>query len=259
VFLQNGALYTHGATSSSAYDTGLAVAGILGLLAYFLATGAVFKFQLDAYLGRPADWRESISYAFGRHRVLSLIWLGIIVTVMVGIGFVLIVIPGIYLFVALSFAIPVLMLEGLRGMGAVSRSMSLVSQRWWATFGRLLVGLILEIVAVFVVGLIGSAITHGVSSVSLYLIINGIVSIVVAVFIAPFYAALVNVTYVDLRVRKEGVDHDTLLSGATPTGPPPGVAPLPGAVPSIASQPPAPEPPAVGPPPSQPPPSTPSA
>jgi hypothetical protein len=258
VFVHNGSLYTFGATSTSASNTGLIVGGVLGLLGYFLATGAVFKFQLDAYLGRPADWRESISYAFGSHRVLSLIWLGIIVTVMVGVGFVLFIIPGVYLFVALAFAIPVLMLEGLRGMGAISRSISLVSQRWWATFGRLLIGLILVIVAAFLVGVIGSAITHGVSSVSLYLIINGIVSIILAVFIAPFYAALVNVTYIDLRVRKEDVDHDTLVSGATPTGPPPGVAPLPGTVPDIASHPPAAEPPAGTRPPSQPPPGSPS-
>jgi hypothetical protein len=185
---------------------------------------------------------------------------------MVGIGFVLLIIPGVYLFVALAFAIPVLMLEGLRGMTAISRSMSLVSGRWWPTFGRLLVGLILYIVAIFLVGVIGSAITHGVSSVSLYLIINGIVGIVVSVFIAPFYAALVNVTYVDLRVRKEGVSNEVLVSGATPTGTPPGVEPLPGSAP--AQQPPAPQPPAPQagpgdfsppseePPPSAPPPST---
>ena len=164
----------------------------------------------------------------------------------------LLVIPGVYLFVALAFAVPVLLLEGLRGMGAISRSMSLVSGRWWATFGRLLVGLILFIVAAFVVGLIGSAITHGVSSVSLYLIINGIVSIIVAVFLAPFYAALINVTYIDLRVRKEAIDHDTLISGATPTGPPPGVQPLSAAAPAS-------EPPASQPPPSEPPPPAPGA
>jgi hypothetical protein len=248
VFVHNGSLYTFGTTSTSASNVGLIVGAVLGLLGYLLATGAVFKLQLDAYLGRPANVRDSIDYVVGRHRMLSLLWVGIIETVMVAVGFILIIIPGIYLFVALAFAVPVLMLEGLRGMGAISRSMSLVSGRWWPTFGRLLVGLILYIVAAFVVGLIGSAITHGVSSVSLYLIINGIVSIVVAVFLAPFYAALINVTYIDLRVRKEGIDHDVLLSGGTPTGPPPDVEPLSGVTP--ATQPPASPPPASQPPPS---------
>jgi hypothetical protein len=237
VFVHNGSLYTFGNTSSSAYNVGLVATGVLALLGYLLATGAVFKFQLDAYLGRPADVRESFTYAFGRHRLLSLLWLGIIVTIAVGIGFVLLIIPGVYLFVALAFAIPVLMLEGLRGMSAISRSISLTTGRWWATFGRLLIGLILYVVAVFLVGVIGSAITHGVSSVSLYLIINGCVGIIISVFLAPFYAALVNVTYVDLRVRKEGIGHDALLSGATPTGTPPGVEPLPGTAPAPESTP----------------------
>ncbi len=248
VFVHNGSLYTFGNTSTSASNVGLIVGGVLGLLGYLLATGAVFKLQLDAYLGRPASVRESIDYVVGRHRMLSLLWVGIIETLMVAVGFVLIIIPGIYLFVALAFAVPVLMLEGLRGMGAISRSISLVSGRWWPTFGRLLVGLILYVVAAFLVGAIGSAITHGVSSVSLYLIINGIVSIVLAVFLAPFYAALINVTYIDLRVRKEGIDHDALLSGGAPAGPPAGVEPLSGVTP--ATEPPASQPPSSDPPPS---------
>jgi hypothetical protein len=241
VFVHNGSLYTFGSTSSSAYNIGLILAGVLGLFGYLLATGAVFKLQLDAYLGRPSDIRGSFDYAFAGHRLLSLLWLGIITTVMIGVGLVLLIIPGIYLFVALAFAVPVLLLEGQRGMAAVSRSMSLVSNRWWPTFGRLLVGLILIIVAVFVVGVIGSAITHGVSSVSLYLIINGIVGTIISVFVAPFVAALINVTYIDLRVRKEGMSTEMLVSGATPVGPPPGVAPL--TEPPPAAQPPPPEPP----------------
>jgi hypothetical protein len=228
VFVHNGALYTFGSTSTSAYNIGLILAAVLGLFGYLLATGAVFKLQLDGYLGKPHEIRESVDYALAGHRLLSLLWLGIIATVMIAVGLILLIIPGIYLFVALAFAVPVLMLEGLRGMAAISRSMSLVAGRWWPTFGRLLVGLILYIVAVFIVGVIGSAITHGVSSVSLYLIINGIVAIVISVFFAPFFAALINVTYIDLRVRKEGIDQATLVSGTTPGGPPPGVEPLEG-------------------------------
>src|SRR5436309_2345937 len=59
VFVHNGSLYTFGSTSNSAYNVGLIATGVLALLGYLLATGAVFKFQLDAYLGRPADIQES--------------------------------------------------------------------------------------------------------------------------------------------------------------------------------------------------------
>ena len=84
---------------------------VFGLLAQLLATGAVFKLQLDAYLGRPHDLEES--FEFAAPRVFSLLWLGIILTVLAVIGFILFVIPGIWFVVAASVAVPALMLEGV--------------------------------------------------------------------------------------------------------------------------------------------------
>jgi hypothetical protein len=223
VFLLHGTLYTRGATSSTASNVALLVVALLGLFGQLLATGAVFKLQLDAYLGKPHEIRESLEFAFARHRLLSLLWVGIIATVMIVIGLILLVIPGIYLFVATSVAVPVLMLEGQKGMAAISRSINLVSRRWWSTFGRLLVGLIMYIVAVFVIGAIAGAIAHGTSNVTLFEVINGLVGTLITILLAPFIAALITVIYIDLRVRKEGVDHGVLLAG----GPPGGAAPPP--------------------------------
>lgn len=220
VFLHNGTLYTHGATSTSASDVALIVVGLLGLFGQLLATGSVFKLQLDAYLGRPHEIRESLAFAFARHRLLSLLWVGVIATLMVIVGLILLIIPGVYMFVAVSVAVPVLLLEGQRGMAAISRSMTLVSGRWWQTFGRLLVGLIMYVVAVFAIGAIAGAIAHGTSNVTLYEVINGLVGAVISIVLAPFIAALVTVVYIDLRVRKEGVDPGVLLSGETLEPPP---------------------------------------
>jgi hypothetical protein len=228
VFLHNGTLYTAGATSTTSSNVALLIVALLGLFGQLLATGAVFKLQLDAYLGRPHEIRESFDYAFARHRLLSLLWIGVISTVMIVVGLILLIIPGVYLFVAVSLAVPVLMLEGLRGMGAISRSMSLVSGRWWQTFGRLVVGLIMYIVAVFIIGAIAGAISHATTNVTLYEVIQGVVGALISILLAPFFAALINVIYIDLRVRKEGVDHNVLLAGGAPTGPPPGVEQLPG-------------------------------
>jgi uncharacterized membrane protein YeaQ/YmgE (transglycosylase-associated protein family) len=266
VFLSHGTLYTHGSTSSASSSVALLVVSLLGLFGQLLATGAVFKLQLDAYLGRPHEIRESLEFAFAGHRLLSLLWVGIIATVMIVVGLILIIVPGIYLFVALSVAVPVLMLEGQKGMAAISRSMSLVSGRWWPTLGRLIVGLILYIVAVFVIGAIAGAIAHSTTNVTLYEVIQGLIGALISILLAPFFAAIINVTYIDLRVRKEGADHGTLISGGVPPVPP-GVAPLP--VEPVPAPPPG-EPPASGspgeppatgspgePPPSQPPPSEP--
>jgi hypothetical protein len=223
VFVHNGALYSfNGAGSTNAGSTvALLVVALLGLLGELLATGAVFKLQLDAYLGQPHDISES--FAFARGKILSLLWLGIVATVLIALGLILFVIPGIWLMVASSVAVPALMLEGVKGFRAVRRSISLVRRRWWATLGRLLLAVVLYAVAAFLIGVIAGAINRGinVTSVTLFLVINGIISAILVILLSPFIAAVINVIYIDLRVRKEALDIELLASSFSgPAGPP---------------------------------------
>ena len=217
VFLQNGTLYTHGAgASTSTGDTiGLLVVALLSLAGVLLAAGALFHLLLDGYLGRPHRVEESFAYARGR--LLPLLWLSVVLTAIIALGFIVIVLPGIYLLVATSVAMPVLMLEGLTGFQAVRRSIQLVSGRWWATFGRFLLALILYLIAIFAIGSIGTSIASGTSDVTVFLTIKGAVNAVAYILLAPFWAAVVTVIYVDLRVRKEGLDHGALAE--RPRGP----------------------------------------
>src|SRR5881398_297193 len=64
------------------------------------------------------------------------------------------------------------------------------------------------------------------SNVTLFEVINGAVGALISIILAPFFAAVINVIYIDLRVRKEGANAGDLVSGSTPTGPPPGIEPL---------------------------------
>lgn len=215
VFVHNGQLYTFtsGGSSGTSGTVALLLISLLGLFGQLLSHGATFKLLLDGYLGRSTD--VSQSFAFASHRLLSLLWLSIIATVLIVIGFILIVLPGIWLLVSFSVAVPVLMLEGLRGWGALSRSMSLVRGRWWATFGRLLSVLLMYIVALIVIGLIAGAIEKGVSvtNVTLFVAVAGIFQGLILIFVTPFIAAAITVIYIDLRVRKEALDIEILASG----------------------------------------------
>jgi hypothetical protein len=188
----------------------LIVIAVIGLLGQLLSTGAAFKVVIDAYLGREPDWRESL--AFARHRLLSLLWLGIIITVLVTIGFILIIIPGVWLLVATCVSVPVLMLEGLTGFKAMTRSMRLVDTRWWATFARVLVAFLLYGVVIFIIGAIVGALTDGlsVSNVTLWVAIDGILRALVIILATPFIASVITVIYIDLRVRKEALDIELL-------------------------------------------------
>jgi hypothetical protein len=77
------------------------------------------------------------------NKTFALLLPTIIVSLLQGLltlgGFILLIIPGIWLSVALGFATYALWDEGTKGLGALKRSYQLVKGRWWATLVRLLV------------------------------------------------------------------------------------------------------------------------
>jgi hypothetical protein len=159
----------------------------------------------EAYLGEEADWRRSLRFALSRLR--SLIWLAFLHAIVLGVGFVLCVAPGVYLYGALAVATPALLFEDARGTKALRRSRDLVKGRWGSTALAVFAAAILTaIVGAAVSGLLVGAIvgTHGSQLLSDILsVIAGTASSMVT---TPFLAAVIVVLYFDLRVRKEGFD-----------------------------------------------------
>jgi len=212
--------------------TAIVAVAILGIVANTVATGASFKAVADAYLGEQPTWRSSLRFAFARiHSILWITFLGGILTV---IGFVFCIIPGIYFWIAFAVAVPVLLTEGVKGSKALGRSRRLVKDRWWGTFGVVLLGTILAgIVSAAIGGLArlagGSA---DASSVAGFLV-NTVSGTLGSMISTPFTAAFVTVLYFDLRVRKEAFDLQLLAERIGLTAPPEGgYRPAPGAAPA---------------------------
>lgn len=63
----------------------------------------------------------------------------IIIAIMVGFGFLLVVIPGIYLMVAVTFVQVIILVEDVPVFKSISRSISLIKGKWWSTFGLIVV------------------------------------------------------------------------------------------------------------------------
>ena len=228
VFLSNGTLYSFSGQGTGSVIV-VVLASFLVAVATYIATGAVFEALISAYLGRPTTWRSSLAHA--QTRAASLIWLAVLTTVFVMIGFILLVLPGIWLLVAISVAVPALMFEGVGGFGAMKRSMELVDGRWWATLGRLLAAYVLLFAVLFGITALGSAIASGVTlhNVTLFVALGGLLNVIATILIAPFVAAVLTVIYIDLRVRKEALDIELVareFSGPGSTVPAPsGFAP----------------------------------
>lgn len=71
------------------------------------------------------------------------LWIGILTVCATLGGFILLVIPGIWIGTAIAFAPFLLLDKNLRGTQSLSESIALVKSRWWAVFGRqILVGLV---------------------------------------------------------------------------------------------------------------------
>jgi hypothetical protein len=209
---------------------GLAISGVLQVCALLLATATCFRAIAQAYLGEETDWRSSLSYALGHAR--PLLWLALLYVL--GVGFALLLIfPGIWLYVAWALAMPALLVEGVRGRKALGRSFTLVRRRWWPTFGVIAVGFILAgIVSTLAQGIFFLGIFVGPDNDVIVLVLSALAGIVGLAVGTPFQAALLTVVYFDLRVRKEGFDLELLaqgIGGTAPSGtrgsPPPQVLP----------------------------------
>lgn len=195
----SGKLYYPAGTAASPLPS-LLTALIL-LLVTLVSTGAVYRLLLDRYLlGRTSILS---SYNFALDRALSLFWLSLLMSVFVMVGFVLFVIPGIYLLGALSVAVPVLMAEDLRGLAAMRRSRELVRGNWWRAVGLMIAAGLIAEAASFLIGLVIGALLgtlHPGTPFTLFLI-SAIAQSIAAVLVAPFTSAVVVVLYVDLLAR----------------------------------------------------------
>jgi hypothetical protein len=85
----------------------------------------------------------------------------VLAALLTAIGFLLLVVPGIWLLVRLSVAAQAVVVEGRRGPDALARSAHVVLGRWWSTLGRLLAlqitGALLGLVTGYVIAAIGAA------------------------------------------------------------------------------------------------------
>jgi hypothetical protein len=195
------------------FFVGQGIVALLSGLSILLATAVCFKAVADAYLGAEPDWRHSLRFAL--RRLGGLIGVAILSALLVGLGTIALIVPGVWLFVAYSVAVPALLLERVGAATALRRSYRLVRGRWWPTFGTLLVGYlliaVLGAIVTSVVMIVPSVLAEGNTLAgALGAIVGGTLG---AVITTPYSAAVITLLYFDLRVRKEGLDLQLIAEG----------------------------------------------
>jgi len=87
------------------------------------------------------------------NRAFSLLALNILLFIIVTIGFLLLVIPGIYLFVAYIMAMPLLVEKDMSVWQALETSRKAVSKKWFKIFGLLLMLFLIMMVSMIPLGI----------------------------------------------------------------------------------------------------------
>ncbi len=196
-----------------AYYGGQAVIVLLAVLQFIVVQVACFRILAEGYLGRSVGARDSMRYALSRG--WSTLWLGVLLLAGLVVATLLLILPGIWLAVAWSVAIPVVLVERTRGAAALRRSFRLVRGLWWSTLARLLVsGLLISVATAAISGGLLLLLLFALEEASYAaLVLRGAGNVVGEVLTTPFLAAVITLIYFDLRVRKEGFDLALLAEG----------------------------------------------
>lgn len=88
----------------------------------------------------------------GRQLFWQYFWAGILVGLVVGGGFLLLIVPGIVMCIMLAFTSYVLVGEGKRGLSALAQSWHYVKGHGWPVFGRLFVLGIIYLLPLMILG-----------------------------------------------------------------------------------------------------------
>jgi hypothetical protein len=129
------------------------VAAVIGVVGYFWVQGALVELVRDVQDGR-ADRTIGETYAAVRPRLPALIVAGVLAALGIGIGFLLLIVPGLFLLTIWSMLVPVIVLEGRTAGESFSRSREVVRGNGWNVFGLIFVTFLLVLIASAVIRLV---------------------------------------------------------------------------------------------------------
>ena len=176
----------------------LLIAAAIGVIIWAILQAAILRGAAQATIGDPVD--VEASYRWGLSRFGSVLLVAVLVGIAVGVGFILLIIPGIIFLVFLSVSEPALIVENRRGTEALKRSWNLVRGHFWHALVVILIAAILTGIVQGILTAIGG---HN-------WFVRWIFSAIAQILTSPFSALVTVLLYLDLRARKEALTAERL-------------------------------------------------
>jgi hypothetical protein len=196
----------------------LPIALAVGTIAGTLYQGTVVGLVRDVQDGR----RDSSAGDLVRSAmpvVLPLIGAGLLAGIAIGIGLVLLIVPGLFLLTIWAVIAPVIVVERSGVMSSFGRSRELVRGNGWQVFGAIAVAFVIVLLGSIFFGAIADAIANGP-------LIRIVFSALASTITAPVSALVAAVLYFRLRAI-EGSPAPAVGSPDAPPPPPPSIPPSP--------------------------------
>ena len=170
---------------------------------YMLQAALVRSSILDQN-DQPADPRGSIMVAI--RLLLPMIGLAILSSILMGIGFMLLIVPGVIVYLMLIVAVPAMVEERRGVIGSMTRSRELTRGSRLRIFGLVLLFLIFYFILSAVIG--AATVAVGSDTPIVLALLTALNSMFTGIFMAAMLASL----YIELRTVKEGATTDSLAS-----------------------------------------------
>jgi hypothetical protein len=188
----------------------MAIGWVLAIVGTYMLQGIVVLITVNGLNGKTMNLGGA--FAAGASVILPLFGLAIIMGLGMALGFLLLVVPGLFLMVLWCVASPVVVVEKRGIFESLQRSRDLSRGYRWPIFGLMVIYAIASIVFGMFVGGIGMATGGSFATGSPDLMVNMATTVLSSIITSIVASAGVGALYYELRSIKEGVGPEQLAS-----------------------------------------------
>ena len=183
--------------------------GLVSLVTSAILQATIITAAASDLNGRPVSVGECLRV--GLRAFLPLIGLSILLGIAIGLGFILLIVPGILLWLAWCVAVPAYVVEQPGVFASFERSADLTRGNRLRIFALACVFVVAAIIVTIVVGAVGGILSFATAGLFVY-VSAAIVSPVIAAVVGALAATLSAVLYMELRRVREGAGASSLAT-----------------------------------------------